>query len=96
MEENSPRYSHTKYEKFFISGCRVISNQKPSKENLVIKRVNGQNHTQMDGWMDGWKDERIDEQTNRMDENYIPLQHTSYAGGINIRIFKELNQLLIT
>ena len=31
MEEIPPRYPHTKYEKFLISGCRVISNQKPSK-----------------------------------------------------------------
>ena len=31
MEENPPRYPHTKYEKFLISGCRVISNQKTSK-----------------------------------------------------------------
>ena len=31
MEENPPRYPHTKYEKFLISGCRVISNQKISK-----------------------------------------------------------------
>ena len=32
----------------------------------------------MDGRMDG----RTEELTNRMDENYIPLQHTSYAGSI--------------
>ena len=31
MKENPPRYPHTKYEKFLISSCRVISNQKPSK-----------------------------------------------------------------
>ena len=31
MEENTPRYPYTKYEKFLISGCRDISNQKLSK-----------------------------------------------------------------
>ena len=32
----------------------------------------------MDGWMDG----RKDGQTDGTDKNYIPLRHTSYAGGI--------------
>ena len=32
--------------------------------------------------MDGQTDGRTDERTNGMDENYIPLRHTSYAGGI--------------
>ena len=31
MEENSPRYPHTKYEKCLITGCKVISNQKTLK-----------------------------------------------------------------
>ena len=32
----------------------------------------------MDGPTDGW----TDKQTNGTDENYIPLWHTKYAGGI--------------
>ena len=38
----------------------------------------------MSGQTDGRMDGRTDEQTNRMDKNYIPLWHTSYAGGIMI------------
>ena len=34
-------------------------------------------------------DRRTDERTNGTDKNYIPLRHTSYAGGI-------MKQLLIT
>ena len=71
MEENHPTYFHTKYEKFLISGCRVISNKKTSKQNLVIEKVNGRT--------DGRTD---DEWTNGTDENYIPLRHTKYAGCI--------------
>ena len=45
---------------------------------MVIEKINGRDHTRTDGRMDGWTDER----TNGMDENYIPLRHTSYAEGI--------------
>ena len=54
MEENLPRYPHTKYEKFLTSGCRVISNQKTTKLNLVIEKVNA---SHLDRWKDGWTDE---------------------------------------
>ena len=74
MEENPPRYPHTKYEKFLISGCRVISNQKSSKYNLVIERDNGRTYGRMYRRTNKW--------TNGTDENYIPLRQTSYARGI--------------
>ena len=63
MEENPPRYSHTKYEKFLISGCRVISYQKNFKIKLGYRITCGR-------WK-GRTDGRTDERTNRTDENYI-------------------------
>ena len=42
----------------------------------------------MDGWTEGRTDGRTDKRTNT-NENYIPLRHTSYAGGIKNREIKE-------
>ena len=39
----------------------------------------GQTDRRMDGRMEGQTDEWMD----RTDENYIPLRHTLYGGGIN-------------
>ena len=52
-------YPHTKYEKFLISGCRVISN----KKNFEIKL--GYRMGRTEGW--------TDEGTNGMEENHIPF-----------------------
>ena len=51
-----------------------------SKTWLCRRLTDGLTPGQTDGRMDGQTDER----TNRTDENYIPLQHTSYAWGIII------------
>ena len=46
----------------------------------------GRKDGRTDGWkegqMDGQTDGQTDEQTTGTDEIYIPLWHTSYAGGI--------------
>ena len=39
--------------------------------------TSGQTDRRMDGW--------TDKQTNGIDENCLPLRHTSYAGGIMIQ-----------
>ena len=43
----------------------------------------------MEGRTDGWTDEG----TNGMSKNYIPLQHTSYAGGIIIKLSQTVWEL---
>ena len=47
----------------------------------------------MKGWADGQTEGWTDEWTNGMDENYIPLRHTSYARGIISKMTKPLNKL---
>ena len=60
MEDNPPRYPHTKYEyEFLISGCRDIHNNN-NKKNVFIADVNGRMERRKDG------------ETNGTDGNYIP------------------------
>ena len=41
------------------------------------------------------KNRRTDERTNGMDENYIPLWHTSKAGGIIMATFLGINAVVV-
>ena len=83
MEENPPRYLHTKYEKFLTSGCRVISNQKLQSKTWLQKGLTDEiMPRRTDGWKDRWTDRWTEEWTNGTDKNYIPLRHTLYTGGI--------------
>ena len=43
----------------------------------------------MDGQTDGKFEGQTDEQTDKTNENYIPLRHTLYAGGINTLLRKS-------
>ena len=77
MEENPPRYPHTKYEKK-LSMAAEIKVIKNFEVQLVIERANGLKDRRKDGRTEG----RTDERTDGIDENYIPIRHTSYAGVI--------------
>ena len=84
----APRYLHTKYEKFLISGCRDICN----KKNFGYSRLE-RTESQTD-WKDRWKDWQMNGQ---MDKKYIPVVYFICRGIKNhSKIPKSSSAFLVT